>query len=117
LLVQRKVSMKNDYGGVVWTKHALERLQQRDIAQGDAFATFNRPERSRPGGKRGVYVYYKTWESPGRNGGKHYEQIEIVATKDEGKWIILSVWSKPVKRPFTKTNKTLLQKIITLLGL
>ena len=91
--------MKQDYGGIIWTNHALERLQQRGINQGDAYATFNRPDESRPGSKTGTFVYYRTWQYAGRNGGKRYERIEVVATKDDGKWIVLSVWSKPVKRP------------------
>lgn len=110
--------MKKDYGGVIWTNHAIERLQQRAISQGDAFATFNRPDKSRPGGKNGTFVYYKTWETAGRNGGRHFEQIEVVATKDDGKWIILSVWSKPVKGAYRKgKQKSLLQKIFHFIGL
>lgn len=111
--------MKQDYGGVIWTNHALERLQQRDIAQGDAWATFRRPDRSRPGQKKGVYVYYKTWDFTDSKGRKRYERIEVVATQNErNEWIILSVWSKPVKKTDESMKKKgLLSKIVELFGL
>jgi len=81
--------MKQDFGGVIWTNHALQRLKERNISQGDAWATFNRPDQSRKGSNlKGSWVYYKTYGN---------ERIEVVAKKnDEGKWIILSVWSRPV---------------------
>jgi len=87
--------MKKDYGGVIWTNHALERLRERGISQGDAWATFNRPDQSRKGSnQKGSWVYYKTYGS---------EKIEVVAKKnEEGKWIVLSVWSRPV---YEKTVK------------
>lgn len=79
--------MDRNFGGVIWTNHALERLRERGIKQGDAWATFNRPEQSRKG-VQGNWVYYRNW------GGT---QVEVVA-KQNGKreWIILSVWSKPI---------------------
>lgn len=78
--------MDNRFGGVIWTNHALSRLRERGIKQGDAWATFNRPEQSRKG-TSGNWVYYKNWEG---------EQIEVVAKQNEKhEWIILSVWSRP----------------------
>jgi hypothetical protein len=72
----------------VWTNHALERLKQRGIKQGDAWATFNRPDQSRYAKAKETWIYYKTYGN---------EKIEVVAKKnDKGEWIILSVWSKPV---------------------
>lgn len=80
--------MKNDYGGVVWTKHALQRLKERDISQGDAWYTWRKPDQNRRG-KSGNWVYYKTYGD---------QKIEVVAKKDEkGKWIILSVWSRKIR--------------------
>ena len=32
--------MDRNFGGVVWTDHALRRLKQRGISQGDAWATW-----------------------------------------------------------------------------
>jgi hypothetical protein len=77
-----------NFGGVVWTNHALERLTQRGIKQGDAWATFQRPEQSRYAATKGAWVYYRTYGS---------EKIEVVARQNERKqWIILTVWSRPV---------------------
>jgi hypothetical protein len=79
--------MDSNFGGVIWTKHALERLAERRIKQGDAWATFRRPDQSRYARSKGAWVYYKTW---GR------QKIEVVAKQNEKKeWVILSVWSKP----------------------
>ena len=77
-----------DYKGLIFTNHALERLRQRGISQGDAWATFRNPDQSRKGSAQGSWVYYKTYGN---------ERVEVVAKKNErGEWIVLSVWSKPV---------------------
>jgi hypothetical protein len=88
--------MDNHFGNVIWTNHALERLRSRGIKQGDAWATWNRPDESRKGKAPGSWVYYRTWGS---------EKIEVVAKKNEkGEWLILSVWSKPVFGKATKNS-------------
>jgi hypothetical protein len=101
--------MNNKYGGIIWTNHALERLRERGIRQSDALATFNRPEQSRQGSnERGSWVYYRTYGN---------ERIEVVAKKNEqGEWIILSVWSKPVygnQDQSKRTNQGLFMRFIT----
>ena len=95
--------MKNDFGGIIWTNHALSRLQERNISQGDAWATFNRPDQSRFAKAKGAWIYYKTYPSNKFSDTK-FEKIEVVAKKNEkGKWIILSVWSRPdYKKPSKK---------------
>ena len=47
--------MENNYGGIIWTNHALQRLRERNIKQGDAWATWNNPQQSRKG-KSGNWV-------------------------------------------------------------
>ena len=81
--------MDRNYGGVIWTNHALQRLQERGIKQGDAWATWRNPEQSRKGSNiNGSWVYYKTYGD---------QRIEVVAKQNEKKeWVIMSVWSKPV---------------------
>lgn len=80
--------MDRNYGGVIWTNHALERLTQRGITQEDAWATFQHPQQSRWAATQGAWVYYKTYGN---------QKIEVVAKQNERKeWIILSVWSRPV---------------------
>jgi len=80
--------MDRKYGNVIWTNHALERLHQRGIKQGDAWAAWRNPDSSRYASTKGAWVYYKTWGD---------STIEVVAKQNEHKeWVILSVWSKPV---------------------
>lgn len=78
--------MDNRFGGVIWTNHALQRLSERGIKQGDAWATFSHPQESRKGKASGSWVYFRNY---GNN------RIEVVAVQNERKeWVILSVWSK-----------------------
>ena len=82
--------MDKNYGGVIWTNHALSRLRERGISQGDAWAAFNRPDFSRYAKSQNAYVYYKIYND---------EKIEVVAKKNEkGQWLILSVWSKNAEK-------------------
>lgn len=80
--------MDRNFGGVIWTDHALSRMSQRGISQSDAWATWRNPQQSRRARIPGAWVYYRTYGS---------EKIEVVAKKNErGEWVILSVWSRPV---------------------
>jgi hypothetical protein len=83
--------MDRNFGGVIWTDHAMQRLQERGISQSDAWATWRRPDQTRKGDlhkhEQG-YRYYKRYGD---------QIIEVVANQNEKKeWIIISVWSKPV---------------------
>jgi hypothetical protein len=80
--------MENNYGGAIWTKHALKRMREREIRQGDAWATFRSPDESRFAKSRGGWVYTRRW-------GEII--IEVIAKKDKENWVILSVWSKKLK--------------------
>jgi hypothetical protein len=76
------------FGGVIWTNHALARLSERGIKQGDAWATLKNPDQSRFASTKNAWVYYKTYGN---------QRIEVVAKQNERKeWVVLSVWSKPV---------------------
>ena len=80
--------MNKNYGGVIWTNHALQRLTEREISQGDAWLAFTKPDQSRWASAKGAWIYYKII-----NGWK----IEVVAKQNERKeWLILSVWAKTV---------------------
>jgi len=96
------------YQGTIWTKHALERLAERNIKQGDAWAAWRHPDSSRYSKSRGGWVYLRRW---GR------EEIEVVAKQNENKeWLILSVWAKtlPPQTSQPKANKpNLLKRLIT----
>lgn len=93
--------MDRNYGGIIWTNHALSRLNERGIKQGDAWATWNRPDQSRYSSTKGAWIYYKTWGNI---------RIEVVAKQNEKKWIILSVWSKKVQIP--KSEETFWSSLI-----
>lgn len=96
--------MDKNFGGVIWTNHALQRLRERGIKQGDAWATFKRPDQSRYAASKGAWVYYKTYGN---------QKVEVVAKQNEKKeWIILSVWSKPV---YDNGKKTTYRKDLDLL--
>lgn len=79
--------MDKYYGGITWTNHALQRLSERGIKQGDTWAVWSRPDESRFSTTKGAWVYYRTFNDI---------KIEVVAKKEEDKWIILSVWSKKI---------------------
>lgn len=80
--------MDKNFGGVIWTNHALERLSQRGITQGDAYAAFRRPEQSRYNAAKGAWVYHRNYGN---------RRVEVVAKQNTKKeWLILSVWSKTV---------------------
>ena len=82
--------MDNKYGGVIWTNHALQRLKERNIKQGDAWATWSNPDNSRYEPSKGAWVYNKTWGNM---------NIEVVAKQNEKKkWLILSVWSRFISK-------------------
>lgn len=96
--------MKNDYGGVIWTKHALQRLKERGIKQGDAWVTWRKPDQSRYAKSTGAWIYYRTFGD---------QRIEVVAKENEkGKGIIVSVWSKKIRIPHKKKRKGLLSRLL-----
>ena len=97
--------MKKDFGGVIWTNHAIKRMQDRGIKQGDAWVTWRKPDQSRFAKAKGAWVYYKTFGS---------QKIEVVAKQNEKKeWVILSVWSRPVRVKRQKPQKSLISSIFS----
>lgn len=82
-----------NYGGVIWTNHALDRLRDRSISQGDAWVAFTKPDQSRRGESKDAWIYYKTFGT---------KRIEVVAKKNErGEWLILSVWEREIEQSQT----------------
>ncbi len=89
--------MKKDYGGIIWTNHAIQRMQDRGIKQGDAWATWKRPDNSHYTKSKGAWIYHRTYGN---------ERIEVVAKQNEKKqWIVLSVWSKRLRKQHRKASK------------
>lgn len=99
----------NNYGGIIWTNHALLRLSERGIKQGDAWAVWNRPDQSRYSKTQGAWIYYRTYGD---------ERIEVVAKQNEKKeWIILSVWSKKIGIETTNAKSNTDSLLTRILGL
>ena len=91
--------MDRNFGGVIWTNHAMERMSERGVKQGDAWATWRNPQISKRGTSPGSWVYYRNWGST---------EIEVVAKQNERKeWIILSVWSRPTSKNYKKPESFL----------
>ncbi|MCH7951492.1 DUF4258 domain-containing protein [Patescibacteria group bacterium] len=89
--------MQKHFGGVIWTDHALERLRERGIKQGDAWATWKNPDQSRHTRDKGAWVYYRTWGN---------QKVEVVATRNKKKqWVILSVWSRTIREKTRSERK------------
>jgi hypothetical protein len=96
--------MDKNFGGVIWTNHALKKLADRGIKQGDAWAAWRNPDQSRVARNKGTWIYYKTYSR---------EKIEVVAKKNErGQWIILSVWNRPIYRKIGYNRPVSLWKAI-----
>ncbi len=77
--------MKQNYKGLIFTNHALERMQQRGVRQKDAWATWRKPDTKHFSKNQNVWVYFKDLNT---------RKIKIVAKQNEKKqWIALSVWA------------------------
>ena len=99
------MSLDRNFGGIIWTNHALRRMQERGIKQGDAWVTWRRPDQSRYEKAKGTWVYYRTFPVKLRNGASGHQRIEVVAKKNEKKeWVILSVWSRYVMERKKRDN-------------
>lgn len=81
------MAYNQNYKGIIWTNHALERLKQRRLDQEIAWKAFNNPDTSVKGKQSGTMEYQKKF-------GKSL--VTIIATKnDKREWIILSCWVDP----------------------
>jgi hypothetical protein len=98
-------------GQFIFTKHALERLQQRSISQDTAEAVLYHPDRTEPGQKPNTVKFIRTIH--GRN-------VQIVATylEDQKKWLVVSAWvrGEDDKVPFAWLLITLPFKLLWWLG-
>jgi hypothetical protein len=79
----------------IFTKHALERLQERAISQERAESVLRNPDKTYPGSKPNTVKFVRTLND--RN-------IQIVATylDDQKKWLVVSAWvrGEDDKAPF-----------------
>lgn len=76
-----------NYGGIIWTNHALSRLGQRGLTQELAWEAFNLPDREVSSREKGTMQYEKRF---GRS------LVTIIAKQNEKReWIIISCWVDP----------------------
>lgn len=96
------IIMKTNYMGVIFTKHAINRLYNRNITQSKAWETFTNFDGKKPGKIPGSTKFYKNYGE---------QKIEVVAKKNkEGQWVILSCWARYKEKPQIK--ETFLEKLI-----
>lgn len=80
--------MDRYYGGVIWTNHILQRMKERGLTQSDVLWVFNHPEKTVAASDPGAYRFYRNHNNL---------RLEVIAKKnEEGKWIMMSCWSKPL---------------------
>ncbi len=77
-------NFQREYGGVIWTNHAIERLSLRRIYQADALSVMRKPEKTFPGKKPDTVKFIRSI-----NG----RRVHLVASLNEyKKWVVLTAW-------------------------
>lgn len=80
--------MKQEFMGVIFTNHAIQRLHERKITQSDAWYTFKHSDQQAKGKTPGSWKFSKSYG---------YQTIEVIGKQNEQKqWVLLSCWSKMV---------------------
>lgn len=76
---------------IIWTNHALDRLQERRLPKSVAEKAFYHPDESYSGKQYGTTEYRKTISG---------RLITLIVKRDGGKHIVISAWCNP---PFPGT--------------
>jgi hypothetical protein len=77
----------NNYGGLIWTNHALTRLRERQFSQQTATTCYTSPDYTKPGKQPGTTEYQK------RLGAK---TITLIISKNRtGEKVVVSAWIDP----------------------
>lgn len=75
------------YGGIIWTKHALERLGQRGLSQNLAYQAYKYPDKYFAGKKLGTTEYQKRVQN---------SLITLITSyTDDREVLVLSCWIDP----------------------
>ncbi len=75
-----------DYGGLVWTKHALERLQARKLTQSEVYDAIANPTTSIQGTAPRSIKYRKLTAN---------KLVEAIVKDDNGSRVVLTCWGAP----------------------
>ena len=79
--------MQQYYGGIIWTNHALKRMDERGLKQETAYDAFNHPDASQKGSERDSVQYRKKFGD---------KLVTVVAKQNEkNEWVIISAWIDP----------------------
>ena len=77
-------NFQREYGGIIWTNHAIERLSKRKISQANALKVMQKPDKTFPGKKDNSVKFIRTL-----NG----RRIHLVGALNENKkWIVVTAW-------------------------
>ena len=80
------MGIPNQYKELIFTNHALARLEDRQIPPVDAWYVWRRPDTTEKGKTPGSWKYTKS---------KGDQIIKVVAKQNEKKeWVVISVWAK-----------------------
>lgn len=74
-----------EYQGFIFTKHALERLNDRSVSQELVIKTLQNPDSTQPTEKPGNVKFIRNL---------HNRNVQVIATylENQKKWLIVSVW-------------------------
>lgn len=86
-LLLTSMASANHYAGLIFTNHALQRLDERQFPKHMVLETFNRPDSSHSAKQPGAHEYRKRFGT---------SVVTVIAKQNERKeWIILSCWIDP----------------------
>lgn len=86
----------NYYRGLIFTNHALQRLDERRFPVDMVVEAFNHPDASGSAKQPGAFEYRKKFDT---------STVTVIAKQNErGEWIVLSCWIDP-PLPGTKDYK------------
>lgn len=72
------------YGNMIWTDHAIDRLNKRHIPQADALKVMANPAKTFPGKKPGTVKFIRTIND---------RCIHLVGKlNDQKQWVVLTAW-------------------------
>lgn len=77
----------NRYRDLIFTNHALQRIQERKMAMEAAWETFQKPDYIKDGKRSGTKEYQKRFNSV---------LVTLIAAQNEQmEWVVLSCWIDP----------------------
>jgi len=80
------MNYQREYGGIIWTNHALTRLSERQISQDKAWSTYRTPD----------HVYERKKDALAYKKKVGDKTITLIVTEnEENEIIVISVWIDP----------------------